>query len=173
MIQCNVFPAFDQSGTVVVVGTPVYFTDTSATDGSSIVAWAWDFGDGKTDSGATASHTYDALGAYTITLTITGGCGYTATRTVLDAVTVITGVQTSIDPTTGGTLVYTDTQGNPTTVEVPGAWDDAANTCTPPSTYDRHPDENWLAVPLCHLSEYGMLGVSTHNIYLPLVMRNY
>ena len=252
VIAPTLSPALDQSGTVVVVNTTVYFTDTSTTDGSGIVAWAWDFGDGQTDSGPTASHAYTATGDYTVTLTITGGCGYAATRTVLDAVTVITGAQTTVDPTTGGTLVYTDTQGNPTTVEAPGgavsetvtllytpvpsptqpispnlrfaghafdleayeggtlqpgfvfskpvtitiyysdddvegisesslylyywtgsAWDDAANTCTPPSTYDRHPDENWLAVPICHLSQYGILGTSAHNvIYLPLVMRN-
>lgn len=247
VIAPTLSPAFDQSSTVVVVSTPVYFTGTSTTDGSGIVAWAWDFGDGQTGSGPTASHAYDALSAYTVTLTITGGCGYAATRTVPDAITVITGALTTVDPTTGGTLVYTDTQGNPTTVEVPGgavsepvtlaytpvslpthpispnllfaghafdldayqggtlqpgfvfskpvtitiyysdddvegisesslylyywtgdAWEDAA--CGP---YDRHLDENWLAVPICHLSQYGILGTSAHNvIYLPLVMRN-
>ena len=34
-----------------------------------------------------------------------------------------------------------------------GAWQDAA--C---GAYNRHPDENWLAVPICHLSEFALFG---------------
>ena len=32
-----------------------------------------------------------------------------------------------------------------------GQWEDAA--C---GAYDRHPAENWLAVPICHLSRFGL-----------------
>ena len=34
------------------------------------------------------------------------------------------------------------------------AWEDAA--CG--SGYDRHPDENWMAVPICHLTPFALLG---------------
>jgi hypothetical protein len=50
------------------------------------------------------------------------------------------------------------------------AWVDAATTCAPPSVYNRHPDENWLSVPVCHLSRFALFG-PTHSIYLPLVFR--
>ena len=50
------------------------------------------------------------------------------------------------------------------------AWQDAAETCSPASTYIRGPG-NSVSVPICHLSKFGLLG-PTHNIYLPLVMRN-
>lgn len=33
------------------------------------------------------------------------------------------------------------------------AWEEAA--C---GEYDRHPDENWLAVPICHLTDFALLG---------------
>lgn len=46
-------------------------------------------------------------------------------------------------------------------------WVDAA--CGP---YDRHPDQNWLATPICHLSRFALLGQAKYTIYLPLVMRN-
>ena len=52
-----------------------------------------------------------------------------------------------------------------------GEWEDAINSCEPPSSYDRHPDENWLSVGICHLSHFAMFG--RYKIYLPLVSRNY
>lgn len=47
------------------------------------------------------------------------------------------------------------------------AWEDAA--CGP---YDRHPDEDWLSVPICHLSRFALFGETRYTIYLPLVVRN-
>jgi len=46
-------------------------------------------------------------------------------------------------------------------------WEDA--TC---GVYDRRPDENWLAVPICHLSQFALIGESEYLIYLPLVLHN-
>ena len=51
------------------------------------------------------------------------------------------------------------------------AWQDAEETCSPASTYVRDTGNNVLSVPVCHLSKFGLLG-PTHNIYLPLIMRN-
>jgi RHS repeat-associated protein/uncharacterized repeat protein (TIGR01451 family) len=51
-------------------------------------------------------------------------------------------------------------------------WQDAATTCAPSSIYDRHTDENKLAVPLCHLSDFALLATPTrYPVYLPLVLR--
>jgi hypothetical protein len=49
-------------------------------------------------------------------------------------------------------------------------WADAAATCSPPSTYDRHLQENWLAVPICHLTRLALFGVTP--VYLPLILHN-
>jgi ABC-type amino acid transport substrate-binding protein len=48
--------------------------------------------------------------------------------------------------------------------EATDSWEDAA--C---GAYNRHPDENWLAAPVCHLSRFALLG--KYSTYLPLVMR--
>ncbi len=45
-------------------------------------------------------------------------------------------------------------------------WKDAA--CRPIAL---HPDEGWLAVPICHLSEFVLVGEREHQIYLPLILR--
>jgi len=49
-------------------------------------------------------------------------------------------------------------------------WEDAANTCMPPSTYIRDLENNVLSVAICHLSKFALLG-PTNQVYLPLVMK--
>ena len=63
-----------------IIGDSTAFT---ATIGSGTnVVYAWDFGDGATGSGATASHTYGAIGAYTATVTATNGSNTVVATTV-------------------------------------------------------------------------------------------
>ena len=53
-----------------------------------IVDYSWDFGDGNTATGVTVSHSYPAIGTYTVTLTVTDNDGatdsITATKTVMN-----------------------------------------------------------------------------------------
>ena len=39
-------------------------------------------------------------------------------------------------------------------------------------SHDRHPGENWLGVPVCHLSEFALFG-EERAVYLPLVLKGY
>ncbi|RCX30186.1 S8 family serine peptidase [Thioalbus denitrificans] len=75
----------------------------SDSDGS-IVTHAWDFGDGATASGPTASHTYATDGTYTVSLTVTDDGG--ASGTVQHDVTVASG---------GGGELLTSSQNNGST----------------------------------------------------------
>jgi hypothetical protein len=47
------------------------------------------------------------------------------------------------------------------------AWADAAY-----GAYDRHPDQNWLSVPINHLSRFGLMGPIRYRVFLPLALKN-
>lgn len=56
----------------------VAFDGASSTDADGTIAsFSWDFGDGTTGSGKTASHTYAQAGGYDVTLTVTDNGGQT------------------------------------------------------------------------------------------------
>ncbi len=70
------------------------FTATGSSPDGSIASYAWDFGDGTTGSGATATHAYATGGPYTATVTVTDDAAATATATA--AVTATAPVTGSI-----------------------------------------------------------------------------
>ncbi len=66
----------------------VDFIDKSTSD-RPIVRWAWDFGDGGTSNEANTSHTYEAAGTYSVTLSVTNDKGATDSLTREDLISVI------------------------------------------------------------------------------------
>jgi PKD repeat protein len=49
---------------------------------SSILSYAWDFGDGRSGSGVTAFHAYAAAGSYSVKLTVTDSMGLVGRQTL-------------------------------------------------------------------------------------------
>jgi chitinase len=80
---------FTFSPTPVLVNESVFFnaSGSRAATGRTIVRYDWDFGKGTTGSGVTASKAYDAVGSYTVTLTVTDDAGTAATVSQAVAVT--------------------------------------------------------------------------------------
>jgi PKD repeat protein len=72
-------------------------TDSADPDGDAPLAYAWNFGDGATATGAQVSHTYAAVGTYTATLGVSDPFLATATA---QAIVIVT--QAAPSPTSGG-----------------------------------------------------------------------
>ncbi|MFE8034611.1 S8 family serine peptidase, partial [Thiohalocapsa marina] len=76
-IPANIPPVADPGGPYSgISGQTMTFDGTGSTDtDGTIVAYAWDFGDGQTGSGSTPSHTYASAGDYEVTLIVTDNDG--------------------------------------------------------------------------------------------------
>jgi PKD repeat protein len=86
----NQAPTAAASGTPTagVAPLPVNFSSAGSADADgTIVAYAWDFGDGTSSTEANPSHTYASAGNYTASLTVTDNGNLTATALVSVAVT--------------------------------------------------------------------------------------
>ena len=74
--------SFRMSSDAPLPGQTVSFDGAGSFDpDGTIVDFAWEFGDGTSASGARASHVYDALGIYTVRLTVTDDAGASSSLT--------------------------------------------------------------------------------------------
>ncbi|SEL20596.1 PKD domain-containing protein [Blastococcus sp. DSM 46786] len=76
----------------------------SADPDGSITGYSWDFGDGATGSGVTATHTYAAAGTYEVRLTVTDDDGATGTVTQAVAVSSSSAPPAAADDSFGRTV---------------------------------------------------------------------
>ncbi|MGY1649769.1 PKD domain-containing protein [Geodermatophilus sp. SYSU D01119] len=105
----------------------------SADADGTVASYAWQFGDGTTGTGRTATHAYTAAGTYTVTLTVTDAQGATGTRSVPVTVTAPPAGVGSIAADAFGRELTTgwgtaDRGGAWTVTDVPGAATVSAGT---------------------------------------------
>ena len=83
--QAPPYANFTASTTTGVAPVTVQFTDTSLRGPDQ---WAWNFGDGATDTTQNPEHTYTTAGTYTVSLTVTNSTTGSDTRTIYNDITV-------------------------------------------------------------------------------------
>lgn len=94
-------------------GSPIGFTGAASSDPEGgALSYAWDYGDGATGLGLTASHAYDDDGVFTLSLTVTDPDGLTDTATTTVTVANVAPSATfvapgAVPPNTGFTLALT------------------------------------------------------------------
>ena len=102
---------------------PLAVTFTATTSSAQTIDYNWDFGDGATASGKTASHTYTTKGNYTVTLTASvggGGCQDVVTKKDYILVSAYTSDFTIPQGCAGTSLSFANTS---TPVPVSASWD--------------------------------------------------
>ncbi|WP_457591413.1 PKD domain-containing protein, partial [Geoglobus sp.] len=98
-----------------VVDTVIFDASPSYDRDGAVVSYAWDFGDGTTASGVTASHTYSSPGTYTVNLTVTDNDGLSSTTSKQITVTNNPPVISLVSPPDGQAF-------NPSTGHVELQW---------------------------------------------------
>jgi gliding motility-associated-like protein len=76
---------FSYSPLSALAGIPIQFTDESVAGSGTITGWLWNFGDSANSTSTLQNpvHTFDTLGSFTVTLTVTqsDGCTVTVSKT--------------------------------------------------------------------------------------------
>lgn len=71
---------------------PVIFTDLSTEGDGAITQWNWDFGDGGYSDSQNPTHTYDDVGIYDVSLSVTDNNGCNSVFTIEEYIEAIDGV---------------------------------------------------------------------------------
>ncbi|MDD5263263.1 MAG: PKD domain-containing protein [Candidatus Bipolaricaulis sp.] len=72
--------AFSFTPPTPAIQDPVYFSDRSVDTDGSVIAWIWDFGDGRSSRDASPVHRFSVEGEYTVRLTVRDSDGLEATE---------------------------------------------------------------------------------------------
>jgi len=88
------------SATHAVLGDVVSFTASATGAAGGPYTYTWDFGDGKTETGATVTHSYATAGTFTPKVTVTDSSGFTQEKPLSSIAVAAPPPSTSASPST-------------------------------------------------------------------------
>jgi PKD repeat protein len=162
--------SFSASPDPTPVGSSVAFDASGSTDpGATVTGYSWNFGDGTTGSGRTASHAYTAAGTYTATLTVTDGFGQSSSTT--HTITVVGPPSASFtagpNPAVAGSAVAFDAAGStdPGTTIASYSWNFGdGGTGTGAATTHTFVAAGTYTVTLTVADNFGRMSTTTHTV---------
>lgn len=179
----------------IIKDQSITFTDASTTDGPDIVAWKWDFGDNDTSTQQNPVHTYDTVGTFDVTLTVTDTCGHSETEVKADLVTVVSGCTpvtavdfdyTPLDPAINNPVTFTATVSpSDATTPITYTWhfgDSGTTTTNNITVQHTYTTSGTFTVEVTAYNPCTAQGNITHSenvtmapyeIFLPLLMKTY
>jgi PKD repeat protein len=132
--QLPLVAEFSASDSTFCQGSTVTFTDLSS---GTPTSWAWDFGDGTTSGLTDPTHTYNTVGTYDVSLTVTNSTGSESeTKTGFITVNALPTINAGADQAvcTGDTVILNGT-GATTYIWDNGVTDGTAFTPNATTTY--------------------------------------
>lgn len=163
----NLAPSASFVATTTGLNVAVDASASTDADGT-IAGYSWNFGDGGTATGATASHTYAADGTYTVTLTVTDDDGATDVTTRFATVEAINAAPTASFVTTKTGLAIGVDASASTDAEGPiasYAWEFGdGSTGTGVSTNYTYPAAGTYVVTLTVTDAGGLTDVTTRSV---------
>ncbi|MBN2391366.1 MAG: PKD domain-containing protein [Anaerolineae bacterium] len=160
------------------LGTPTTLTATVAA-GSDVV-YTWDFGDGDSGEGASVTHTYPHIGAYTATVTATNHVGAMSATSIVTITDVpVTGLTASNDGPTqlGQPTTFTAEVAAGSNVTYTWVFGDGESAYGRVVSHVYAAGGSYTAIVTARNSVNSLTASTRVNvgayIYLPLVLRNW
>ncbi|HEV8325120.1 MAG TPA: PKD domain-containing protein, partial [Myxococcota bacterium] len=155
----------DASPVATAEGTLVFFDGTESDPGTGNPTYSWDFGNGDTATGPTATYAFPDNGVYNVVLTLssTGGTSSDVIAITVSNVapTVDAGPDLVVDE--GQPIPWTPTLTDPGSADThTWAWDfgDGGTDTAPAPTY-AYPDDGAFAVSVVVMDDDGDIGTDT------------
>jgi len=160
---------------------------TSSDPNRDPLSYAWSFGDGRTASGKTTSHTFSDNGSYTVTLTVSDDKGLTGTYQCTVTITNVPPTPTISAPTStlnDKPVTFTANPNDPgaDTFEYRWYWGDGTDVVitTTPTVRHTFTSAGVFTVTLHATDDDGGTGATNHTIhvlqghyiYLPMTVRS-
>ncbi|TMI64493.1 MAG: PKD domain-containing protein [Bacteroidetes bacterium] len=169
-------PSASLSANITTACAPatIQFTDQSTVPpgAGTIISWLWDFGDGFTSTSQNPSHTYTAIGFYTVSLRITSTTGCQSFTSIGRYIRIVSGITADFSFSQPGTcqapftINFQDLSSGPGTLSYVWDFGNGGPTSTLQNPSATYAAAGTYTVRLNVQSDLGCSGTITKNVVI-------